>query len=469
MPRSRDGIMRQVLTVAQMRAAEDDLISAGTSVDALMQQAGRGAGEWVRRIAGGGSVTVLCGPGNNGGDGWVIAEYLREHGNAVRVIAAREPATEAARTAKSLYSGEVRNADADVSGDVFVDCLFGSGLTRVLPEDLAALLDRLAAGHRHRIATDVPSGIESDSGRPLNEGLPDCSVTIALGAWKHAHFAMPACASMGALRLVDIGVSAVPGAARVLAKPALMAPAADSHKYRRGMLGILGGEMPGAALLAATAALRAGAGYVKLAAQAAQSGVPAELVVTGDVDALFVDARMAALLVGPGLGRFDAASQVLAKALHAGKPCVIDADALVLLRPEMVGDAPCVLTPHEGEMAALERSFGLSGKGLRRDRALTLAAKSGAVVVFKGPDTVVAGPSGELVLAPRASSWLSVAGTGDVLAGTIASRLATDGQVLRAAEEGLWLHADAAMRCGAAFTAGELAHAVQAALRDCIA
>ncbi|OYZ40060.1 MAG: hypothetical protein B7Y31_07110 [Novosphingobium sp. 16-62-11] len=151
MPRSRDGIMRQVLTVAQMRAAEDDLISAGTSVDALMQQAGRGAGEWVRRIAGGGSVTVLCGPGNNGGDGWVIAEYLREHGNAVRVIAAREPATEAARTAKSLYSGEVRNADADVSGDVFVDCLFGSGLTRVLPEDLAALLDRLAAGHRHRI------------------------------------------------------------------------------------------------------------------------------------------------------------------------------------------------------------------------------------------------------------------------------------------------------------------------------
>ncbi|OYZ39939.1 MAG: NAD(P)H-hydrate dehydratase, partial [Novosphingobium sp. 16-62-11] len=305
--------------------------------------------------------------------------------------------------------------------------------------------------------------------RPLNEGLPDCSVTIALGAWKHAHFAMPACASMGALRLVDIGVSAVPGAARVLAKPALMAPAADSHKYRRGMLGILGGEMPGAALLAATAALRAGAGYVKLAAQAAQSGVPAELVVTGDVDALFVDARMAALLVGPGLGRFDAASQVLAKALHAGKPCVIDADALVLLRPEMVGDAPCVLTPHEGEMAALERSFGLSGKGLRRDRALTLAAKSGAVVVFKGPDTVVAGPSGELVLAPRASSWLSVAGTGDVLAGTIASRLATDGQVLRAAEEGLWLHADAAMRCGAAFTAGELAHAVQAALRDCIA
>jgi len=468
MRRSRDGILSQVLTVAQMRAAEDDLIAAGTSVDALMQRAGRRAGEWVRRIAGGGSVTVLCGPGNNGGDGWVIAEYLREHGNAVRVIAAREPTTDAARHAQALYGGEVVAADADVSGDVFVDCLFGSGLTRALPEELAALLGRLAAIHRHRIAIDVPSGVESDSGRPLNDGLPDWTLTIALGAWKHAHFAMPACAATGALRLVDIGVAPVPGAARVLAKPVLAAPAADSHKYRRGLLGILGGDMPGAALLAATAALRAGAGYVKLATREAQPSALAELVVTGDVDTLVGDARMAALLVGPGLGRSDAASRLLAKALHAAKPCVVDADALVLLRPEMLGGAPFVLTPHEGEMAALERNFGLSGQGLRRDRALALAAKSGAVVVFKGPDSVIAAPSGELVLAQRASSWLSVAGTGDVLAGTIASRLATNGEALRAAEEGLWLHADAAKRCGAAFTAGELAHAVQAALRDCI-
>ncbi|WP_298286200.1 NAD(P)H-hydrate dehydratase [Novosphingobium sp.] len=468
MPQSRDRILNQVLTVAQMRAAEESLMAAGVSVDALMQRAGRGAGEWVRRVAARGSVTVLCGPGNNGGDGWVIAEFLREHGNHVQVIAAREPMTDAARTVRALYRGAVVSADAEIAGDVFVDCLFGSGLTRALPEDLAVLLLRLAESHRHRIAIDVPSGIESDSGRPLNKDLPQWSMTLALGAWKHAHFAMPACAAMGALRLVDIGVSAVPGAARVLTKPVIRAPAADAHKYRRGMVGIVGGDMPGATLLAAQAALRAGAGYVKLAAQTVPQGAPAELVVSADIDALLGDARMAALLIGPGLGRSDAASRLLAKALYTGKPCVIDADALVLLRPDMLHGAPCVLTPHEGEMVALERAFGLSGEGLRRDRVVGLSEKSGSVVVLKGPDSLIAAPSGEVIHAPRASSWLSVAGTGDVLAGTIASRLAVHGEALRAAEEGLWLHADAARRCGAAFTAGELAHAVQDALKDCV-
>lgn len=468
MPRSRDAVLTQVLTVAQMRAAEEDLIAGGTSVDALMQVAGRGAAEWVRRIAGGGSVTVLCGPGNNGGDGWVIAEYLRNHGNVVQVVEARAPATDAARNAKALYRGAVADATEAISGDVFVDCLFGSGLTRALPDDLFGLLSGLAARHRHRIAIDLPSGIESDSGAALNAGLPEWTLTVALGAWKHAHFAMPACAAMGEVRLVDIGVAAVPGAARLLAKPRLAAPAADAHKYRRGMIGIAAGEMPGASLLAANAALRAGAGYVKLAAEDAPAGVPSELVVTGDVTGMIADPRVAALLVGPGLGRSDQAGRLLASALGAGRPTVIDADALVLLRPAMLGLAPTVLTPHEGEMTALERAFGLEGKALRRDRALALAKAAGAVVVLKGPDTVIAAPEGEVIVAPRASSWLSVAGTGDVLAGTIASRLATHGQALRAAEEGLWLHAEAARLCGAAFTAGELAHAVQAALKECL-
>lgn len=468
MPRSRDAVLSQVLTVAQMRAAEEALIAAGTSVDTLMQVAGRGAGEWVRRIAGGGSVTVLCGPGNNGGDGWVIAEYLRKHGNAVQVVEAREPATDAARNARALYRGAVVAADSVTAGDVFVDCLFGSGLTRALPDDLYGLLCRFAGQHPHRIAIDLPSGIESDSGAALNAGLPEWTLTVALGAWKHAHFAMPACATMGALRLVDIGAVAVPGAARVLRKPSIAAPAADSHKYRRGLLGIVAGEMPGAGLLAATAALWAGAGYVKMAASEAPSGIPPELVMTADVDVMLADTRAAALLIGPGLGRSDAAAQLLAKALQAEKPTVVDADALVLLRRAMLGAAPCVLTPHEGEMAALERAFGLSGKTLRRDRAVALAETCGAVVVLKGPDTVIAAPGGEVVVAPRASSWLSVAGTGDVLAGTIASRLASHGDALRAAEEGLWLHGEAARRCGPAFTAGDLARAVQAALKECL-
>lgn len=468
MPRSRDAVLSQVLTVAQMRDAEEELIAGGTSVDALMQTAGRGAGEWVRRIAGGGSVTVLCGPGNNGGDGWVIAEYLRDHGNAVQVVEARPPATKAASNAKALYHGAIVAADSVRSGDVLVDCLFGSGLTRALPDDLFALLTGLAKHHRHRIAIDLPSGIESDSGRPLNAGLPVWTLTVALGAWKHAHFAMPACASMGAVRLVDIDVATVVEAARILSRPTISEPAPDAHKYRRGMLGLVAGEMPGAGLLAATAALRAGAGYVKLAAATQPAGVPPELVVTADVSSLLADQRLSAVLIGPGLGRSDAAARLLDQTLSAGRPTVVDADALVLLRPAMVGKSPCILTPHEGEMAALERSFGLKGEGLRRKRALALADATESVVVFKGPDTVVAAPDGTLIVAPRASSWLSVAGTGDVLAGTIASRLATHGQPLRAAEEGLWLHAEAARLSGAAFTAGDLAHAVQAALKECL-
>lgn len=467
MPHSRERCLRQVLTVAQMRQAEEQLVAKGIDVDNLMQRAGRGAGEWVRRIAAGRSVNVLCGPGNNGGDGWVIAEYLRELGNPVRAIAAREPATEAARTARSLYRGEVVAAKTALAGDVLVDCLFGSGLTRGLPQDLYDLLTGLAERHPHRIAIDLPSGIESDSGLALNKGLPDWTVTIALGAWKHAHFAMPACRSMGALRLVDIGVAEQAGVAQVLTKPAIQPPAADAHKYRRGLLGIIGGEMPGAAMLAAVAAQGAGAGYVKLGTGQAPVAAPSELVVS-DVASVFKDRRAAAMLIGPGLGRTDDASRLLWQMLQADTPTVIDADALVLLRPTMPTGKRCILTPHEGEMAALERSYSLSPAPLRRDRALALAKATGAVVVFKGPDSVIATSAGEVVVSPRASSWLSVAGTGDVLAGTIASRLAVHGEALRAAQEGLWLHAEAARLCGAAFGPAELAHAIRPALAECL-
>lgn len=452
----------QILTVAQMRAAEEALMAAGTSVDELMQRAGRGAGEYVRRVAAGRSVTVLCGPGNNGGDGYVIAQHLLEHGNPVRVIAAREPATDAARNARALYRGEVLAPEARVKGDVFVDCLFGSGLTRALPDDLFDLLTELAGAHHHRIAIDLPSGVESDSGMPLNSGLPRWDLTIALGAWKFAHWSMPACEAMGALRLVPIGRAEVAGAARVLERPTIEAPAADSHKYRRGLLGIIGGAMPGAPLLAAEAAMRSGAGYVKLLAQVRPPFAPLELVVDdADLATSLADKRWSALLVGPGLGRDEVARARLAATIERGLPTVIDADALVLLDRPAPG---AVLTPHEGEMAALEKAFGLAGTGLRRDRASALARATGAVVLLKGPDTVNAAPAGEVVLAPRATSWLSVAGTGDVLAGTIASRLAVHGDPLRAASEGVMLHAEAARLAGPAFTAGELARQVGKAL-----
>lgn len=469
MPQSRDSVLRQVLTVAQMRAAEETLIAAGTSVEALMDVAGRGAGEYVRRIAAGRPVTVLCGPGNNGGDGYVVARHLQEHGTPVTVIAARDPGTDAARNARSLFTGTVLGPETVAQGEVFVDCLFGSGLTRALPDDLLALLRRLAAAHHLKVAVDLPSGIESDSGLPLNEGLPDWNLTVALGAWKHAHFAMPAAVAMGHLRLVDIGVAAMPGAATVLDTPVFRAPPADSHKYRRGLLAIVAGEMPGAPLLSAEAALRAGAGYVRLLADWRPDGVPPELVCVEDVATGITDERIAALLIGPGLGRGQAARARLGAVVSRGLATVIDADALMLLGPDLPLRGACVLTPHEGEMAALERAFGLSGEGHRRDRALALARVSGAVVLLKGPDSLIAAPDGSIALAPRAPSWLAVAGSGDVLAGMIASRLAMHGDAARAAREGLWLHGEAARLAGPAFTALDLARATRLAVRAAIA
>lgn len=452
-----------ILSAAQMRRAEEDLIACGTSVDALMQTAGRGAAEWVWRVSGGRAVTVLCGPGNNGGDGYGIAQTLHERGCPVRVIAASEPKTAAARNARAFYQGEVSGPDASASGAVLVDCLFGTGLTRGLTEADAALLGALAARHPYRIAVDLPSGVDADTGQPLNRGLPDYDLTLALGAWKFAHFLMPASASMGQVRLVPIGVAAVPDAAQRLERPVLAAPAADAHKYRRGLLAVVGGAMPGAALLAASAAQGAGAGYVKLLGDAA---APDDLVADRQplADAL-LDTRINAVLVGPGLGRDVTARERLTLAVAENIPAVLDADALVLLAPRLLAErtAPLIATPHDGELFALERAFDCDAGGSKVERARDLARASGMVVVAKGADTVIAAPDGRVVLSPRASSWLSSAGTGDVLAGTIASRLANGADPFAAACQGVWLHGEAARRCPPAFTAGMLAAAVRSA------
>jgi hydroxyethylthiazole kinase-like uncharacterized protein yjeF len=459
----------QILTVAQMRAAEDALIAAGSDVDTLMQVAGRGAAEWVWRMAGHRRVTVLCGPGNNGGDGYVIAQAIRERGGHAVVVAASPPATAACRTARALFGGSVLGPDAKVAGEVLVDCLFGSGLTRPLTEEHRALLRDLASSHAHAIAVDVPSGIEADSGAALSAGLPTYDLTLALGAWKRAHFLMPATAVMGALQLVPIGIGRVESDATVLAKPAIAPPRADSHKYKRGLLAVVGGAMPGAALLACKAAQGAGAGYVKLLSEI-DAQVPVDLVRDASpLDTALADARIGAVLVGPGLGRDDAARARVKTAVAVGCGLVIDADALLLLtREDLAGRAigETIATPHEGELAALERTFGLDGAGSKIDRARDLAERSGMVIVAKGPDTVIASPFGGVACAHRSSSWLSTAGTGDVLAGIIASRLACGDEA--AAEAGVWLHGEAARLCGPAFAAGELAAAVPLALAECL-
>lgn len=456
----------QILTVAQMRAAEEALIAAGTGVDALMRIAGRGAADWVFRLAWPRPVTVLCGPGNNGGDGYVIAETLRRRGLDVAVVAPVGPRTDAAKNARAEYRGPLIDDPRARHGGTLVDCLFGSGLVRPLSDDLLALLTGMAATHHHCVAVDLPSGIESDSGEPLNRGLPAYDLTLALGAWKYAHWLMPASAGMGARRLVPIGVGEVPGAAQLLARPRLSVPAVDAHKYRRGLLVVVGGIMPGAGLLACRAAMHGGAGYVKLAADRPPAGTPPELVVQSDA---LHDARADALLIGPGLGRDEDAKAVLAGALARNLPAVLDADALVLLGPDMLAGhaAARIATPHDGELAALAGAFGIAAEG-KLARARELADKADMVVVAKGPDTIVAAPGGRTAIAPPAPSWLSTAGTGDVLAGLIASRLASGAQAFDAACEGVWLHGEAARLAGPDFSTGDLVRAIPAAFASCL-
>jgi hydroxyethylthiazole kinase-like uncharacterized protein yjeF len=459
----------QVLTAAQMRAAEQALFDAGLSVTELMERAAAGAAEWIRRVAAGRAVTVLCGPGNNGGDGYVIARLLREAGHAVSLVAPVEPATPAAQEARRRWDAPVSQSGGAAAGDVLVDCLFGSGLTRPLIPEHALLLRDLAARHRICVAVDVPSGIASDSGAVLNERLPAFDLTLALGAWKFAHWSLPGRALMGQMRLVPIGIAGVEGAAQVVEPPRLCAPPADSHKYRRGLLGIVGGAMPGASLLAAAAAQRAGAGYVKLFAPAADPRTPPEIVTdTAPLAEALADPRIAAVLVGPGLGRDEAARSALGEALAHAKALVVDADALMLLGPAMLpAGKPILATPHDGELDALCRAFGVIAEG-RRARAAALARVSGMVVLAKGPDSVIAAPDGRLALGTPAPSWLSVAGTGDVLAGIAASRMAGGADPFSAACEALWLHGEAARQAGPAFTPAQLAERVQEALAACL-
>ena len=451
----------QILTVAQMRAAEDTLIQAGSSVASLMEAAGRRAADWIWRIAARQHVTVLCGPGNNGGDGYVIAQALHERGVEVVVIAAGEPKGEAASAARRAFAGEVLSSNSHVSGDVFVDCLFGSGLSRALSEEHVSLLDRLARAHRVRVAIDVPSGVEADSGALLASALPDYDLTIALGALKFAHFVMPAAAKSGAILLADLGVAVQTGAPQLLAMPMLSRPPADAHKYRRGLVVVVGGAMLGAASLAAEACARSGAGYVRLSAPDRVRASHA-IVQTSELD--FTKAK--SVLIGPGLGRDDAKRALLERVLRSGVPVVTDADALWWLGKTSQDSlpAPAIMTPHDGEFGGL---FG-ELTGTKTERASAAAVQSRSVIVYKGPDTVIAAPDGRLMVCPRSSTWLSTAGTGDVLAGLCASRLAVTEDPFEAACQAVWLHGEAARLAGSAFTADDLIMHIPHALAACL-
>jgi hydroxyethylthiazole kinase-like uncharacterized protein yjeF len=454
---------RTILTAAEMRAAEEASVAAGTSVGELMERAGKGAAEAIWRFAGPLPTLVLCGPGNNGGDGYVIACELAARGMAVRVAALAEPGTPAAAAACGSWTGQIEALADTAPAMLLVDALFGTGLGRPLGAEVSGALDRLANQAAVRVAIDLPSGAATDDGAVLSP-LPSFDLTITFQTLKPSHLLQPAARHMGRLVIVDLGIDAA-SELREIGRPALTAPNPDAHKFSRGLVTIVAGAMPGASALAANAAARAGAGAVRLQARELLAGAAAAVVQTpGDPLARLDDKRIGAVLLGPGLKADGEGRALLDAVLGSGHALVLDAGALRLLvdgGPDRLEDA--ILTPHEGEFAAL---FG-DGTASKVGRARTAAAESGAVIVYKGPDTVVAAPDGRAAIG-KAPHWLASAGTGDVLAGAIAAMRASGLEPFEAACAGVWLHGRAATLAGPGLIADDLIAHLQSAYSECL-
>ncbi|HEX8223304.1 MAG TPA: NAD(P)H-hydrate dehydratase [Allosphingosinicella sp.] len=452
--------MSFILTAAETRAAEQRAMANGTSAEILMDRAGTAAAEAIWRFAGPLPALILCGPGNNGGDGFVVAGELARRGVDVRVAALAEPATETTRWARTQWHGSVGSLAEAEPAPLLVDALFGTGLGRPLDGAAAASLARLAANASATVAIDLPSGVASDDGRILSP-VPDCDLTITFASLKPAHLLQPAARHMGRIVVADIGVDAH-SALRILERPRLSGPGPDDHKYRRGYVAILAGPMPGAAALAASAAARAGGGYVRLIAPAPIAGIPQAIVQSpGGAAEHLGDPRIGAVAVGPGLGRGGEGRALLAEALASGRNLVLDADALTLLAGTPLHlPADAILTPHAGEF---ERLFGTPA-GSKVEQAREAARRSGAVIVSKGADTVIAAPDGRAALARPAPHWLASAGTGDVLTGIVAAMRARGLDAFDAACAGVWLHGEAARLAGPALIADDLLHRLAHAL-----
>ena len=446
---------RPILTAEAMRAAEEAAIAAGTTVEQLMERAGAALAEATYRFAGPMPVLVLCGPGNNGGDGYVAARHLAQRGVKVRIAALSEPKSDAAKWARSHWAGPVEQlGDETAPEPLVIDALFGTGLTRGLDEGKAKQLSRLCGPAQLSVACDLPSGVQTDSGEELSL-IPAYAMTVTFGALKPAHLLHPAMHKCGRLVLAHIGIEA-DTTWHEISPPNLPPLDPGGHKYDRGLVHALAGAMPGAIALAAKAAAYAGAGYVRVSTSRPIDGLPSSIV---QIDHAPVnDERIGCLLIGPGLGDVP---QVLTLALTSKAPKVIDADGITHLgEPERLKGQDAIITPHEGEFVKL---FG-ELPGSKTGRALEAAKRSGAVVVYKGPDTLVASPDGRLRFSPRAHPWLASAGTGDVLAGVIAAMRARGLPAFEAACAGVWLHGRAAEIAGQQLIADDLAAAIPAAI-----
>ena len=491
-----------LLTTEQMVAADRAAIAAGTPGIDLMEAAGAAVAREIRLRWRPRPAAILCGPGNNGGDGFVVGRLLLEAGWPVSVLHAPQP-EKLRGDAKAAFarwvaaaSVEGRTAATAVwqdgaveSAGLIVDALFGAGLARPVDGQAAQLLNaaaRAQAAGAPVIAIDVPSGVDGNTGACRGPVVP-AQLTVTFFRAKPGHRLLPAAPKCGALAVRDIGIAdtvldeVAPRCAvnaPALWRNALTPASPGDHKYTRGHVLVVAGEMPGASILAARAAARSGAGMVTVAwfpgdeavarpvfdAQLPASILKRPLADTGELAQFCKERRVGALLAGQGFGRSAGKQAQLADIRAISVPCILDADALfpdVFTEAGMSGkiDASAVLTPHAGEFARIESAGGDIGKGAedgKVERTRRAAAHCRATIVHKGYDTVIAGPDGRAVINTNGQANLATAGSGDVLAGAIAGLRVQGMPAFEAACAAVWCHADAAGRCGRGMLADDL-------------
>ncbi|MGQ7791950.1 NAD(P)H-hydrate dehydratase [Faunimonas sp. B44] len=487
--------MIELLTPEEMNAADRLAAAALGGSYPLMQSAGRAVAERALELVGADAagILVLAGPGNNGGDGFVAAELLRRSGCRVR-LALLGPADrlsgDAARAATD-YGGatETLTATTDLSGDLIVDALFGAGLARPLDGVAAETVERVNASGAKVLAVDLPSGIHGATGAICGTAVR-ADATVTFFRLKPGHLLLPGRLHCGATSVRQIGIDpSVLAEVRptlfhdvpALWRGRLPVPRADAHKYRRGHCVVVSGgaSHTGAARLAARGALRAGAGLVTVASppdallvNAAQLTAimvrpVADAAALGD---LLGDRRLNAVAIGPGAGVSEATAESVLACLRSEAAVTLDADAITAFadRPgelfEAIGrrPGPVVMTPHDGEFARLFPDLTQApGKAEKTRQA---AARAGATIILKGPDTVVASPDGRAAITDNGPPWLATAGSGDVLTGIAAGLLAQGMDAFEAAAAAVWMHGEAARLFGPGLIAEDLPERLPAVL-----
>jgi ADP-dependent NAD(P)H-hydrate dehydratase / NAD(P)H-hydrate epimerase len=498
MRRLYQGFGMEVLTTAEMERADRLAIAAGTPGFALMLSAGQAVAEAAMDLVEEGPILVVAGRGNNGGDGFVAAAELVARGREVSVILLCErdslqgDAASAARGWK--YPVLPFNPQAIGKPALIVDALFGAGLNRPVKGDPQEMIEAINANGAPVLSIDLPSGVNGTSGAVMGVAIR-ATETVTFFRRKPAHLLLPGRIHCGRVRVVDIGIDAgVLGEIHPQTfenvppfwRKSFPVPRVDGHKYARGHVVAVSGDIAatGAARLSARGSLRAGAGLVTLASPRDALAVNAAALTAVMVRAtdtviefaqLLTDKRFNACVIGPGAGVGERTRDFVLTVTSAKRHVVLDADALTSFAdaPDHLFEAikashnpQVVLTPHEGEFPRLFSD--ISNKHPLRsklERVRAAAERSGAVVLLKGPDTVVASPDGRATIAANAPPWLATAGAGDVLAGMIAGLLAQSVPAFEAACIGVWMHGEAAREAGPGLIAEDLPEVLPAVFR----